>query len=1033
MKLKKKEVIGIFILFLLIFTSTLTSVFPLLANNNNSNVIDTTTDSEHDVDINIPIEENGSHNILFVFDASTGNNTSWVTLRKSIIEAVDVFLPYDDSTKNINKVGMISYGISEVINIPLTSDKSQFNNLPEKNRTQLLAPGRTSSNSEVGLKAAKEYIQSLSEQDARDKNHTLVIYMSDGESNMSEEKFDWYQIVKSGVKYGSITVEAYSQNIILSTICSIAENPSIERIELLDEAIADVKNLYKAEINSSPSEDITLQQMVNEIGSDNTKLRAILSETLDKLYTYIGYDFNQLYSAGEVENMFKYKMFVSDQNMLSSFQNIFYVALLSVKYDRTECTNRAIEEGNRLKAVANIHTLALTSGTTLTKDLAKKLMDPDYEGNDNEEHFSSGFYFSNINKVDNKMNEITVELTYTEYQNLTVTNYTSKWVIPVDSNGDGLFNEKDITVSNGDVEIENPIITVEKLSQEEINNSTNLEIQGNASDYIYKITWNVPEKLKKWDVFKINYKVEIDANEPGVLPGNEYNTSADTSIVADKYEKNENGEDVVVEQTKHDIALPSVKNNVPTSIKIRYVDKETNEEISLAVTLNGFVTDSYTTEAKQIPYYRYLEEFKPYNKDGVFDAINQDIIFYYEKLPFNLSIKNELTQVLLNGKEIEIQDGKLAELEIKEDEKENTEMIVKNKIIVKNTGEVEGEATLLHNIPEGYEMGEGNAAYWTELENGDLSTQVELQPNEETEFELILRWKKENIVTMVSKAELTKTKSPLMAEDMNINDNSSEVTVITVSSVPTNVNVRYLEKGTNKEIIPSETVKGYVNKIYSTKSKEIEYYKYLEELQPDNMNGIFKSSNEDIIYYYEKLPFNISVENKLTQLVLNGQDIKIKKDGKLAKIEIKEKDKQTSEIIVKSKIKVKNTGEIAGKAELLQNIPDAFEIAIDNPEYWTKLENGNLAIEIELQPKEEKELELILKWKKEKFGKMLNHIEIVKTENLASFEDMNLQDNKSDISVIVGIATGKEIIKFSSAIILLAVSAYIIILKIKKR
>ena len=135
---------------------------------------------EYEIKISVPGNEKTvvtGYNFLFVLDASTStNNTKWNNMRQAVIDTVDVLLPNDDSSLNINRVGLMTFGIGSHLNISLTGDKSEFSNLPVNAGQSLLLPGRSATNNEVGLRGAKEYLASLSK-DLKKIKHVLMYYI----------------------------------------------------------------------------------------------------------------------------------------------------------------------------------------------------------------------------------------------------------------------------------------------------------------------------------------------------------------------------------------------------------------------------------------------------------------------------------------------------------------------------------------------------------------------------------------------------------------------------------------------------------------------------------------------------------------------------------------------------------------------------------------------------------------------------------------------------------------------------------------
>ena len=69
------------------------------------------------------------------------------------------------------------------------------------------------------------------------------------------------------------------------------------------------------------------------------------------------------------------------------------------------------------------------------------------------------------------------------------------------------------------------------------------------------------------------------------------------------------------------------------------------------------------------------------------------------------------------------------------------------------------------------------------------------------------------------------------------------------------VEVKYLEKGTEYEIAERENLEGYVGDNYETTQKDIPYYKFVEKT--NNWEGTMTEEKITVIYYYEKQVFNL--------------------------------------------------------------------------------------------------------------------------------------------------------------------------------
>lgn len=250
---------------------------------------------------------------------------------------------------------------------------------------------------------------------------------------------------------------------------------------------------------------------------------------------------------------------------------------------------------------------------------------------------------------------------------------------------------------------------------------------------------------------------------------------------------------------------------------------------------------------------------------------------------------------------------------------------------------------------------------------------------------------------------------------------------------PSEVVVKYLEEGTELELSEEKIISGIVGKEYSTERKDIDYYESTG-IEPENAKGIMNKETTYVKYYYKKLPVNFSVENKISEITVNGKKLEIGKDNKIAKIELKEDEISNTEVLVKLQIIVKNNGKISGKVNINETIPAEYELITNELVGWEKSEN-QLYTMMELEPGEEKILGIILKGKNgnNNLGNVKSEVKITNIENIPGFEENNVEDNSDTIDFIIGIYTGiqKDTIKQFETIIstLLIVGATIIILK----
>lgn len=591
------------------------------------------TVGEFDIKLSVPGYEKeyiSGYNIIIVMDGSySTDNQKWNQMRNSVINTVNNLLPYDDPNKNINKVALISFGVDYHINIELTNNKNAFTNaLPSDKGGSLLSPGRSATNTEVGLKGARLYIESLIGTNLeKDKKHTYVIYLTDGEANLSEKPYNWYKANYRNDQY-------YYFNMFITELASAKDVEEISYPSYFDTIFEEINLLYESMINQEETnltEENTIPTLLDKVNTiekltpidatnknlsiKNASLREILEYGITQTYLYVGYDLEKEYAPSEYESLFAGKTIISNPSLDNFVKHIFYPPMNTFKNYKLEHAERTIEEGLRLKEYANIFTV----GYGLWRQDAQKIMDPNYQGgtyagytfnpNTPETHYSNAYYLASTDTINDILKNLVTDITKIQYKNPTIVDYTSKWVNPIDINGDGIFNELDITITNNGQIVNDAIIQVEKLTNEDIANSLDPEIKDNTNGDIYKITWTITEYLRSWDKYELVYKVKVDTQEFGFISNTEYKANGNTTLTYDQVSITEiptpNGtteeETVLQKDIIYNIEVPTVKQeqNIITITK-------TDEDGNL---LKGSDFDIITTEGTN-------QIVKEYSTDG---------------------------------------------------------------------------------------------------------------------------------------------------------------------------------------------------------------------------------------------------------------------------------------------------------------------------------------------------------------------------------------------------------------------------------
>ena len=185
--------------------------------------------------------------------------------------------------------------------------------------------------------------------------------------------------------------------------------------------------------------------------------------------------------------------------------------------------------------------------------------------------------------------------------------------------------------------------------------------------------------------------------------------------------------------TREDIYVTYYYERKPSGIvTVKYVDVDTNKEILHKVELpdgseeyvsyreqmSGLCGLEYSTEQKDIPYYNFVEDLKPTNATGIYTEEDIEVIYYYRKQTFNLSIDKQINRITVNGKEHSLKED-LNQIDVVASQVQETDIVVTYKIVVSNPGEIEGTAKVIESIPEFFRTADGTSTEWTE--NGKIS------------------------------------------------------------------------------------------------------------------------------------------------------------------------------------------------------------------------------------------------------------------------------------------------------------------------
>ena len=226
-----------------------------------------------------------------------------------------------------------------------------------------------------------------------------------------------------------------------------------------------------------------------------------------------------------------------------------------------------------------------------------------------------------------------------------------------------------------------------------------------------------------------------------------------------------------------------------------------------------------------------------------------------------------------------------------------------------------------------------------------------------------------------------------------------ETSMNTNIKVPGKVVVKYLDQDTQEEIAEKVEITDKIGKDYHTEKKEIEGYRFIEAT--GNTEGKVKEKEQEVIYYYKKLNFNIGVEKTIESINLKNENVKIL-ENKVAQIELNANEMANTNLIIKYKIKVTNKGELAGTTKIVEEIPQGYQLE-EIPEYWKGNQDGNLETELELASGESKDLSVTQKWMNQEnnLGSKSSTTKIVNTGNVVNYLDSKAEDDVSTTTICI--------------------------------
>lgn len=235
-------------------------------------------------------------------------------------------------------------------------------------------------------------------------------------------------------------------------------------------------------------------------------------------------------------------------------------------------------------------------------------------------------------------------------------------------------------------------------------------------------------------------------------------------------------QETIQEQLSNKVVLNVTNESDVGKVVVKYVDRETNQEIASSEEFEDRVGVAYETEAKNIQYYKL--EGTPENATGTVASGTTEVIYYYDKQDFNIKTDKTISELYVNGDKQDIKNNKnnIFQVSVHRKELENTELKIKYIIKIENTGEIPGTAGIVTDqIPEGLEFyAEDNADYWQLKDGVAMTDKLDgelIEPGEYKELEIVLRCT--NLGDKVG-IQTNKAVAENMKNDPNFEDSNSE-------------------------------------------------------------------------------------------------------------------------------------------------------------------------------------------------------------------------------------------------------------------
>jgi len=480
-------------------------------------------------------EEVGHDEVILMVDGSYSGDGEWPAMKKAITTIGETVLNGEGTTQ----LTLMAFGMGDNIVLEHVKDADALAGTLGELPGYLLR-GVSSTNCEAGFTGVAEYIANHDDT----LKDAIVLYISDGGINTDETPRLFYNWAEYAPSADSVVHYALS-------------------------------GTSAAELNGVSREDAA----------------AFTNEVWNAVYDHSEMDIAQEYPISEMERAF----LQYDEDNGTTVRNSFLIAMKGSKYDHyPDVWERTYASVFALAECDGVEDLYLVryqeDGRATWMPEAAAVSDAD-----NIHYVQS----ASISTLVDTLSALMPELAKTPYNDVSVTDYMSKWVTLVPNSirvldGDTViyaYNEEAGTYEWLIGEEARPTaktpITVDLVPPAEYESGGD-DVMGNTSGDIYKITWNIKDgALVRSDNYHLEYDITVDTDEFGFQYNTKYPANGNTDV---HYTDGDGSEhttpvdvpDVKVPRSKPDRDDDPKPDPRPAyrTVTVHYYDKDTGTKIA---------------------------------------------------------------------------------------------------------------------------------------------------------------------------------------------------------------------------------------------------------------------------------------------------------------------------------------------------------------------------------------------------------------------------------------------------------------------